>query len=679
MNESPFIGIIKIAAFLVLSLLVLLVFWQRTELEDKITDLSKRTSTMEEAVSRASSEVKRLKDRVSTGGGGIRSGDGGPEASHSNNPLDHAWKKQPPHWVTGRAAELWGKFGDNFLTADPDQVALPSLDDPTLDPRGDVRYHYGSNIPHTNVFTMNESSFTRRIRSYCNHTWAEPHVKDGYAFAPALAYRVEHSPDRKQWVFWIRPDVRWHTPAVDLKKYPHLAGEHFLTARDWAFTMACVMDDRVNVASIRAYFEGFDRVEVIDDHCFIMHWKKPTYTAISANLNIFQPVPEFVYGYDETGRRIEEATRGQQINNHWFGAEYYYVGTGPYSVREFRKEDVVILDRFEEHFAAEKPPIRRHVMPIIDAVSTAQAKFEAGEFAFAGYRLPQFKKRVQSLDAWKSGKLAATDVWGSSYLYIGYKNSHRIFKDPRVRRAMTHACDRERLLGLLNEGEGKVITGPSYWRAPTAPKDIVPLAFDLDKARALLEEAGWQDSDGNGILDKQIEGERVEFSVTAKIPSGSALYLTIFDVFSQDLLKIGVKIDTQTLQWAQYLKEVAEDRNFEVCCLGWDTSGWDNDFTQIWHSKQIPEPKSSNHIEFKDEKVDELIERAKLTFDSEERVKVQGAIHRRINELQPYTFLFTFKSKLVWWKDQVSDLRPATVWLTRPFVRLWPIAIPKGK
>ena len=127
------------------------------------------------------------------------------------------------------------------------------------------------------------------------------------------------------------------------------------------------------------------------------------------------------------------------------------------------------------------------------------------------------------------------------------------------------------------------------------------------------------------------------------------------------------------------LKEVTDDRNFEICSLGWNTSGWDNDFTQIWDSKQIDQPKSSNHIEFNDPEVDRLIKPAKKTFDEEERIEVQGAIHRRINELQPYTFLFTLKAKVCWWKDQISDLNDANQWVTRPFMRLWPVYVPIEK
>lgn len=677
MGENPFVSFLKIAAFAILAFFVSMVFWQRTELEDKTERLITKVSTLEETSQRLAGSVERLEKKI-RGGGGATNGSPLSLAAEAKKPEDYAWGKTPPPWVKGRAAALWGKYGDNFLQPDPDEPDPIDLDDPKVNPEGTLTQWYGSNPPHTNALTLNESDFNVRIRQYCSDYIAKAHTKNGYRYAPDLAYRVEHSDDYKTWVFWLRPGVKWHTPQVDLEKYEHLKGEHFFTADDWKFTIDCVMDETVNAAHTRSYFKGFRDVEVVDDHCYIMHWDDPTWTAIGSNLNLVRPVPKFVYGFDESGSPIDEATRGQQINEHWFGKEYHFVGTGAYYVREFRKEDVVICERFPDYWGPE-PAIKRRVMQIINGAPAAQTEFQGGNFAYQGYRLPDFKKKVQTLQAYKDGKIGEGWLWSSSYVYIGYKNTHRIFKDVKVRRAMTHACNRWKILDLLNEGHGTVITGPSYWDAPTAPKDVKPIPFDLDKARALLKEAGWADTDGDGVLDKEIDGERVSFEVSAKVPSGSPAIMTVFEVFKEDLLKVGVKIDVKSLQWAQYLKEVTDDRNFEICSLGWNTSGWDNDFTQIWHSSQIDQPKSSNHIEFADDEVDRLIEKARKTFGEEERVQVQGAVHRRINELQPYTFLFTLKSKFAYWKDQVSDLNDAAIYKTRPFLRLWPVYVPAKK
>ena len=74
----------------------------------------------------------------------------------------------------------------------------------------------------------------------------------------------------------------------------------------------------------------------------------------------------------------------------------------------------------------------------------------------------------------------------------------------------------------------------------------------------------------------------------------------------------------------------------------------------------VEQPESSNFAEFADPEVDGYIEKARKTFDLDERVKVQSAAHRRINELQPYTFLFTLKSPVLWWNWQSTKRGPAS-------------------
>lgn len=668
MSQNPILVLLKIVAFAVLALLVGLVFFQRGKMEEKQQMILERLGKLETGMEKANGGLSILRDKLKDGNLAV-----GPARQATKTPEDYAWGKTPPPWVEGRAAELWGAH-DNYLKPDPNWPTYPKLDDPKVNPEGKLTFWYGSQPPDSNAFTLNESDFNQRVRQYCHEYWGVSHSQNPYLYRPALAYRVEVSPDYKTWTFWMRPGVKWHTPQVDLSKYPHLKGDHYLTAHDWKFTMDTVMHPDVQASHTRTYFTGFNRCEVVDDLCFIMHWDAPVFTAASANMNLLQPVPKFIYGFDESGNPIPESNLGTGVNEHWFGKGFHFVGCGPYFVKEFKKDDYVITERFNDYWG-QKPAIKTREMHIIQGSAPAMTKFEAGDFGYQSYRPPDFEKRIEASQDWKDGKIGKHQGWSYSYLYIGYKNTHPIFKDVRVRRAMTHACDRERMLEITYFGEGKIVTGPQYWRAPTAPKDITPIPFDLEKAEALLKEAGWKRGD-SGLLEKEIDGVLTPFEVTAKIPSSSDTIKTVFDVFIEDLAKIGVKMELQALQWSQYLQEVTDDRDFEVCSLGWSTGGWDSDMMQIWHSSQIEQPKSSNHIEFSDAEVDRLIDLAKGTFDLEERIKVQGAAHRRINELQPYTFLFTPKSIVCYRKDQLSPIGEGERWQTRPFLRTWPLFVP---
>lgn len=230
MSQNPVLLVLKVVGITILAILVGLVFWQRNKLEDKIVDLEKETSGLKDQVdksTRVSAEtlktLKQIQEALAKGGG---SG-GGIQIEREKTPEDYAWGDSPPPWVKGRAADLWGQH-PNYLKPDPDWPDYLPLEDPRLNPNGEMVRWYGSQPPDINAFTLNESDFNVRVRTYVQDYLGYQHSQNPYLYRPGLAYRVQVSPDYKTWVFYLRPKVKWHTPEVDLDKYPHLKGDHFL-------------------------------------------------------------------------------------------------------------------------------------------------------------------------------------------------------------------------------------------------------------------------------------------------------------------------------------------------------------------------------------------------------------------------------------------------------------------
>ena len=97
------------------------------------------------------------------------------------------------------------------------------------------------------------------------------------------------------------------------------------------------MDERVACPHLRTYMVGFDRCEVIDKYCFVMHWKDPSWTAIGSGMNLFAPIPRFIFTKDETGQPFDEESAAQQFNEHWFAKQFNFCGCGPYTITSFRQ------------------------------------------------------------------------------------------------------------------------------------------------------------------------------------------------------------------------------------------------------------------------------------------------------------------------------------------------------
>lgn len=699
MNPHPVLAVVKIAAFTLMAFLLGLVFWQGNRREEEAIRLQGEVGALrgevstslarareqaaliqkhQESVDRLAGAVEALKDVALAGGLAARAAGAPPAAPETAKPRvgPAAGAEGVPGWVTGRARELWGRY-PNYLTEDADRVVYPALDAPGVDPNGRVRTWFQSALSGLNPITKQDGTLSRFVKLRCLSTLADYHDRNPDRFRPSLAVRAEVDPEFREYVVWLRPGVKWQRPQLDLDRYPHLKGEHLVTAQDCKFTMDLILDPSVQCGHLRSYYSECEGIEVVDDTCLIFRWRKKQWNSRAWTLAEFYPLPEFVFGFDEAGKRYTAEQVGPAFNDHWFYRDQHFIGCGPYVMVEYDPTSHCLERRNDEFFDPRGlPPIRELYLEIFNSRELQVKKLMAGEHDYGGL-LPNDWDRLRKDPSTPlyQGKMEENWVLSTQYGFIGWKMNHPIFRDVRVRRAMTMACNRKRLADSIHLGKSVVISGPHHVASPNCPKDLEPLPFDLDAARALLAEAGWKDADGNGVLEATVDGETREFRFKAMVPQNEE-WKTVFEIFKEDLSKVGVQMDLEPLQWGQF-SERLEDRKFECTALYWDTSGWDDDLYQIWHSSQVDEPKSSNFIEFKDAEVDRLIEELRATFDVEKRHQLQQQAHRRIAELQPYTFLETTRAPILTYKDRVQNVKAGLEYRTRPFARLFPMYVPQ--
>jgi ABC-type transport system substrate-binding protein len=632
------------------------------------------------AVDRLSGSVDALTNLLGSGAVRIAGPEGTPPPATTSRTAPKVPLTGPdaaPTWLTGRARELWGRY-PNFLQPDPDPVVIPSLSTPGIDPNGRVRTWFQSALSGLNPITKNDGNLNRNIRYRCMACVGQYHDKNPDLYKPWLATRVEVDPDYLEYVIFLRRGVKWQVPQLDLERYPHLKGDHEVTARDLKFALDLLMDPAVEASHLRSYYSECAGAEVVDDHCLIVRWKKKQWNSKDYTVPEFFPLPEFLLAYDEKGRPYETERLAAAINDHWFYRDNRFIGCGPYLLAEYDPSSHCLLRRDDNYFLQQElPPIREIYMEIFPSRELQMKKLMAGEHDYGGLLpLDWDRLRKDPKTPLSQGKMEENWQWGTQFGFIAWKNTHPIFKDVKVRTAMTLACDRQRMSDSLDLGKSAVVTGPAFFLSPFAPEELKPLPFDLERSKALLAEAGWKDQDGNGVLEKVIDGEMREFRFKAMIPQNKE-WADVFEIFKEDLAKIGVILEPEQLQWGQFSDRL-DDRKFECTALYWDTSGWDSDHFQIWHSSQIAEPKSSNFIEFKDEQVDKWIEEARITFDVPKRREIQKNIHRRIAELQPYTFMVTRRQAVCSFPDRLQNVKAGMVYKMRPFSRLFAMYVPSA-
>jgi len=490
--------------------------------------------------------------------------------------------------------------------------------------------------------------------------WTNPIEWHGLA-----ACRVEITDDFKTYTVYLRKGLKWHKPSgIDLgdPRYAWLNKEHELTSQDFVFSAQVLMNPQVENGFKKGYYVELDKVEAIDKYTFVVRWKKKTYQSLVQTLQELYPLPEFLYGYAENGQPIPKETLGLRINQHWYSNKGY-VGVGPYRMTEY-KPGVHLKFSRNDDFPGDKPAIKEFVYPIYTDRTLGVLKLKSGELDFAALRPGQYREEVlewqsKPKETWPknnpflNGQIQCSVVPSPSFRYIGWNADKPLFKDKRVRSAMTHAFNRQQIIDKVFQGLGEITSGDNPPGSPDYDASIRPLPFDLERSRALLAEAGWKDSDGDGLVDKVIDGKRMPFEFSLLIYGTAPEYSALANIFKEDLIKVGVKLTVASVEWSVMQKRT-DEKSFDAYTGGWLVD-YESDPYQTWHSSQADEPKGSNKVGFRNKEADQIIEKLRETFAPEERQALFHRLHRILHEEQPYSFIM-YEKVVYCWRSAVKNV-----------------------
>ena len=320
------------------------------------------------------------------------------------------------------------------------------------------------------------------------------------------------------------------------------------------------------------------------------------------------------------------------------------VGSGPFVINKYERGKQIVLTRNPKWWGWKDPNYAE------------QLNFDRVIFRIFG------GERIKGLELMKKGvgdflELSPEeyvvktkgDVWRKNtekiktnikrpmpYGYIGWNLTNPKFKDKKVRRALAMLMNRQEMVKKYRYSLSEPATGPWFRKSPFANPEVKAIPFDPKAALALLREAGWKDSDKNGIVDKVVDGKKIELSFTIHFASKEhEKYLTWYQ---DDAKKAGVGIKLNLIEWNSLIK-LLDERKFEAVRLGWGGGTIDNDPKQIWHSDSRRKG-GSNYVGYNNPKVDELIDLARKEFDRDKRRPLLYEVYKLIAEDAPYVFLF---------------------------------------
>ena len=418
---------------------------------------------------------------------------------------------------------------------------------------------------------------------------------------PDLARSWSVSPDKKKFRFHLKKGVLWSD------------GVEF-TADDVVYSFQVIKDPKTANAHRKVNYLDVVDVKKIDRYTVDFIYSKKYFLAleICGGMTI---IPKHIF--DD----------GADINTH--KNNRFPVGTGPYLFKEWDTGSRITLER-NERYRDKKPEIKKIIYRIISEQSVALQMFKKGDLDELGVRAIQWVRQTNS-EKFKEN-FYKFKYFTPGYSYIGWNAQDELFRDRRVREAMTYLVNRRAILEKLNFGLGRLVHGTFYINGKYYNHSLEPREYSPEKAKKLLQSAGWTDSDNDAVLDR--DGKKFSFIFT--ISSGSKFGERLGTILKEDLKKIGIEMDINRFEWAVFVQKL-QQREFQAVTLSWSL-GYNEDPYDLWHSSQIKG--GFNFVGFSNKEADQLMEQGRREFDESTRIRLFQRLEEIIYREQPYTFLF---------------------------------------
>jgi ABC-type transport system substrate-binding protein len=438
--------------------------------------------------------------------------------------------------------------------------------------------------------------------------------------------------------FHVRDGVKWHD------------GQPF-TAQDVIFTYDTINNENVDAARIRQMYQFIEKASVTEDGKGVVVWYGRPHYAAAQSLGFIGGsrylIPRHIFNPEQYGG--DAKAFGEAFNKHPF--KDFPILCGPYRLKKWDKANRLTIERFNDYWASGQPDGTRHQfapqMPYFDEISVvvigdnnaavrelekeaidADLEVEPDVWAQPSTSTPEFV-----------AKMTRAERLGFLYTYIGWNLERPVFKDADTRRALAMLIPRERIAKEIYQGLAQPVTGPAYLKGPAYDKTVEQIPYDVAAAKRLLRRAGWADRDGDGILEKTIDGVETPFRFSYMIHNAKDYHQKIADIIKESMAEAGIQITIDKLDWNLF-SDKTRDKEFDAVRFAWGNS-LDPDFFPIWHSSQIKD-RGDNFISYRNPRVDEITVAAREEFDAGKRWEMNRELHRILAQEQPVCFLDAF-------------------------------------
>lgn len=491
-----------------------------------------------------------------------------------------------------------------------------------------------------------------------------------YIFTPLSDYHpetlelypilLESLPEAVDTMLNGKPNVYYEIDFLDDAKWSDGVN---VSATDYLFTIQMIKHPDSKMLAWKPYVDALTRIELdANDNSRLKVFFDPGYMLSKEVASTIYLMPSHKYDkegilksrgndmFDEayTSRDSSEIDIVESVNAS-VNEKEEILQLGPYTITEFQSNEYVILTAKDNYWGNNHPDNvfleqnpKRIIFRVVPDEVTVSNMAREGKLDFVS-----FKNSNKFFEMKDDENLA--ESWSfhtpqlMMYYFIALNNTDEILSDIRVRQALDYLTDREDFIQNIEGGLGVPVIGHFHPMKTYYNKNISPRQPDIGKAEALLAEAGWVDSDGNGIREKLINGKKTEL-VLDLLFTGSELSKNICLLLQESASKAGIKVELITKKSSLMNKENISVYDYDMAALAASMDIAPDDPYTRWHSDNAV-PGTRNQTGYSNPRADELIEKIRNTRDANERKPYYLELQEVMHDDVPVLFLYSPTSK----------------------------------
>ena len=396
-----------------------------------------------------------------------------------------------------------------------------------------------------------------------------------------------------------------------------------VTAADVKFSLDILRSPGLDAQRTSSVVEGIESIEVISDRVAEFRFKEPRpLNALHALCSLYIVPKHF---YDQfTPDQLNQSTG-------------LLLGSGPFMLK-----DMDVDNKWRPGADIVLVPNPHNSRALIDSlrfttITDPTARLTAlrnGDIHIMRGSPDQLSLMKADPEFTAHDRIITDPAIGSSYSAIAWNcAAPSILVDERVRLAMTHLLDRQRIVDEMYAGAAAIATSPFPVNSPMNDPSIAPWPFDPARASALLDEAGWTTRNPEGV---RTDADGRALDIDLAIPQGSRLAEFVALMLKDQAAKAGIRIRITTADMAA-IAAMQREGDFDGAIVGWSHGLPENEPRQQWHSASIDD--GDNIVRFSSPEADDIISRGEREMDPAARMELWRQLHHVLHDDQPFTFL----------------------------------------